>query len=706
MSRSSRSGSTCGWTAVGLLLAAVNCSSSTPATGHGGGPATGGAAGSSGQGGVAGAHHGGGSGAPGGGHGGAGGPTAAGGAAPGGTAGSTSNGGGGAGPDNGGGHGGNPGTSGAGGGAGSGNAGGNSPGGASGAVGCLGANFDIRATKVSGTVTFNGAVADQSAQGQGRLWLRYASGPDDLGASLGSTAGAGGTFSAFVIPGTYDLYYSLVSAGTSVPVNRGTKIKGWIVVGSSPVTLNIDIPVTRLSGTITVNGASLAATPDPGQSQLYLFDGTGDAVIAGPAPTGAYSVPLIPGTYAVAYQSVTAGPALPLNGGIVKTGVGVGSSPATLDIDITAPIVSVVVTVNGGGGATPIVPTGSVTLVNPASNETAILNPSSVSAGSYSGRVLPGTYDLYWSAGTGVNKPGNVRDKVMSGVVVGTSTLSLTVDLPTGSISGTVMVGAVSALDFSSLSAARVASLSLYNPQLGNVQLTVTSAGTYSAGPVPGTYDLDFYGGIGLSPLLLPRNSRTTIQKGIVIGAAPVVLNIAVPVTTVSGTVTLKGAPTSPSTADGYLLELLNDSGDRAILASNPQGGSFSAPILPGTYDLYYTHQGNWSTVLPNNGFTKIRSGVVVGSTPLTLDIDLPASTAAGTISLNGVASSAGPDSLVAVYLVADGEPGVSLTGSSVTGPYSRLLLRGTYQLFYRGSSASGTQPTNSHAPLGCYVVP
>ena len=93
----------------------------------------------------------------------------------------------------------------------------------------------------------NGAQVPQ-ASGTANLSLRNAG--DNV--ALGTTAA--GSYSRLVVPGTYDLYYAVATAGTGVPSNAAVKVQSGIVVES--LALNIDVPTTAVSGTITGTGAA------------------------------------------------------------------------------------------------------------------------------------------------------------------------------------------------------------------------------------------------------------------------------------------------------------------------------------------------------------------------------------------------------------------------------------------------------------------
>ena len=102
--------------------------------------------------------------------------------------------------------------------------------------------------------------------------------------------------------------------------------------------------------------------------------------------------------------------------------------------------------------------------------------------------------------------------------------------------------------------------------------------------------------------------------------------------TTVSGTITVNGGPLTA--IKGFVsVELRNAAGDNVFLGSSR---SYATEVIPGTYDLYATWKDPAASTLVTNSPIKLRSGIVVGTSPLPLDIDVPATTVSGTFTVKG----------------------------------------------------------------------
>jgi hypothetical protein len=411
-----------------------------------------------------------------------------------------------------------------------------------------------------------------------------------------------GTYATVVIPGTYDLYYADTSTSAMAPFNQSAKLQGGIVVGSIPLTLNVDVPGTAVSGAFTVNGSKVPAASSAVGLSLQSADG-GTAMIA-----------------------------------------------QTL--------------------------------------------------GGYTATVIPGTYDVYYevySAETG----GYLQQstKVQSGLVVGSSPLTLNVDVPTTTVSGTITVNGAQVASAGGNGRLTLQSAGAIRP------FATTAAGTYSTPVVPGTYDLTYAAvtvGTGV-----PSNASVKLRSGIVIGTSPQTLDIDIPATTVTGTIRVNGAQVDPSLGTAGL-HLRNAAGDDAPLGTTAIAGPYAQLVVAGTYDLTYAFVSGGSAGInvPLNQSAKLRSGIVVGSTPLALDVDISASMVSGTLSQNGVPYPGPWGSAVATLILQTASGDQATLGSTFSGTYTRYVIGGTYELTYAIKTRAFGIPFNTLGDLGCYKVP
>jgi hypothetical protein len=582
------------------------------------------------------------------------------------------------------------GTGGGGGGGGSGGTGGTGTGGArggsTGAGACAARDIDLPATSISGTVTVRGAAVPEVG-GTGNLTLRNVAGDSAL---LAPTRGA---YAQVVLPGTYDLYYELASPGPSVPGNKLTKLRGGIVVGGTPQTIDFDVAATMVSGTITLNGVSAAGKD--GRANLRLRNASGDDILLGTtAATGSYSALVIPGTYDLYFIVDSSGTGVPPNTlAKLQAGIVVGSTPLVLNIDVPAATVSGTFTLNGAT-VPPVNGWGGALQLRNAAGDSAIV---ATKTGTFTSLLIPGTYDLYYSVlGLSTAIPSNVLAKLQTGVVIGTGAQTLNADVPATVVSGSLTIGGAAVPQTTG-----VAAMSLRNAAGDQAQLATTSTGTYSQLVVPGIYDLYF--GISGAGAGLPGNQSVKLRSAIVVPTSALTLDIDVPVTPVSGTITVNGAQV-PQTRGTGNLSLRTAAGDVVGLGTTATVGAYSRLVVPGTYDLFYS-AGSDVTGVPANTLAKLRTGIVVGPSALALDIDIAATQVSGTFSQNGVPLPGSTGGSAYVYLQGAGGDGATL-GSTAISTYSRYVIPGAYELIYAvNQSASGT-PSNRRADLRCFAVP
>jgi hypothetical protein len=255
------------------------------------------------------------------------------------------------------------------------------------------------------------------------------------------------------------------------------------------------------------------------------------------------------------------------------------------------------------------------------------------------------------------------------------------------------------------------------------VELLPDATGAYSELVVPGTYDL-IYRINGNPPIglgALPASYNTKLRTGIVVGASPLMLDLDIPATTVSGTVTLNGValPPSASKSDGDGSVALSDADGAWAGLGSLRAGSFSALVVPGTYDLVYTAMrdplGDVGAGVPINSFTTFERGVVVGTSTLNLAVDVPAVTVSGAVTSNGIAPADPETDGAGALTLVDAEGNTTRfasipssspdPSSAATGAYSTLLIPGAYELYYQDYFTGPSVPGNEDVDLGCFDV-
>ena len=170
-----------------------------------------------------------------------------------------------------------------------------------------------------------------------------------------------------------------------------------------------------------------------------------------------------------------------------------------------------------------------------------------------------------------------------------------------------------------------------------NARLGDTMVGQGTGSFLPGTYDV--YYRLDKAGPGLPVNHSAKILSGVVVPPGDIVttLDVVVPATPVSAAVTSNGG--IPPGFGGDALRLRTAAGDEAPL------GLSATPVVPGTYDLYYVAAYTLAGGPLNNG-AKLQSGIVVGSTPLTITVDVPRTTVSGKFTIAGSSVRMGTDAV------------------------------------------------------------
>jgi hypothetical protein len=278
--------------------------------------------------------------------------------------------------------------------------------------------------------------------------------------------------------------------------------------------------------------------------------------------------------------------------------------------------------------------------------------------------------------------------------------MTLIIDIPARVVSGTITVNGAQVPQ-----AMGAGNLRLMNAAGDSLTIgSTTTVGTYSRLVIPGTYDLYY----ALSTVTgaagpgVPSNTLAKLQSGIVVGSGPVALDIDVRATPVSGTITVNGAV--PGTDGTGSIVLRNAGGDAAVIGTTANAGAYTRLVVPGTYDVYYRYDGSGLGV-PTNTSAKLRTGIVVGSTPLTLNVDVPARTVSGIFSQNGAPLTNNTGANGNIFIQNASGDRASL-GNTYAGTYTRLLIPGSYEAYWSIRDRGSGVPFNILADLGCFTVP
>jgi len=276
----------------------------------------------------------------------------------------------------------------------------------------------------------------------------------------------------------------------------------------------------------------------------------------------------------------------------VQTVTVAATGTSAIDIDVPAVVTSGTFKI-GGAAVTSTADAGNMSLQTADGDFVAL---GSTSAGTFSMRVVPGTYTLYYGAASaGATAPRNAAAKLQSVTVTPTGTNAFDIDVPSAVAAGTFKINGAAVT-----SATDSGIVSLRNAA-DTIQLGSTSASTYSVRAIPGTYDV--YYQVNTPGASAPRNAFAKIRSGVVVAAGTTAIDIDVPSSSVTGTFRINSA-TVTATTDYGVLSLRN--GSDAIAIGSSYASTFTVRVVPGTYDVYY-QIGAAGTLAPRNSLAKLR---------------------------------------------------------------------------------------------------
>ena len=443
---------------------------------------------------------------------------------------------------------------------------------------------------------------------------------------------------------------------------------------------DVDVPTITLTGKITVGGA----TPMSQAGSVLLVNRTiGDSMLLGRTGDPSYAAKqIVPGTYDIVYQgSSQAGADIPANTrAVLRSGVELKAT-AMLDVDIPVVSLSGKITVNGLKTNSQA---GSVALRG-SDGDAALLGRTG--DGTYGPRlVVPGRYDIVYSYGNGqgtIDVPRNTLARLKQGVDVKQSA-ALDVDIPAVTISGKLTVNG-------QVPMSRSGALSLRSGEDTAFLGTTGDPTGYAARLViPGSYDVVYsliQGVAGMTDV--PRNTAAKVRSADVKQSGP--LDIDVPAVALSGKITVNGQAAQSNAGTVTLREPAGGSGDVAYLGRTGDPSYGPQLVVPGKYDLTYAYNstGQPNIDVPRNSQARFRS-VEVRQTAA-LDVDIPAVSVSGKLTVNGAAT----QSTAGIVLLRNRTTGdaaqLARTGEPTYA--ARLIVRGTYDVYYSFNAAGAQDP-------------
>jgi hypothetical protein len=504
------------------------------------------------------------------------------------------------------------------------------------------------------------------------------------------------SYAANIVPGYYDVIYSVESPGTFVPRNEGAVlIEGQLLLESG----TLDIPVTayNLGGDLLLNGVAFPGN-EFDDALIHLHSETAGTLLLGETKFQSYAdVPVLPDDYEVRYMLETPGGTVPWNEwGLVGLVTVAGDDPA---FDINVVSIEVSGDFRHNGVLMPMVEYDDGNFyLETADGDRAFLENSHFQG--YVKQIIPGTYDVYWELETpGNTVPFNPRARVAADQSVNSGTLDI--DITSHALSGDIALNG-SPFPNTVQHTGRIYLRDQVTGDYNELGLTHETP-SYDHQVVEAAYDVIYEHAQGEN---VPQNEHADV--GEILLNKDSVEDIDVPATTFSVPLFHNGmlfTADQGQQANIWLRDV--DSDDFALLGRTSQQ-TVSAFVVPDLYDVYYTHLNG--DEIPQNSNAVIYENLLIEIPPVRgggLEIHVESIPITGQMLLNDAPFPAQEfnDGELRLVRADDSIP----LGNTHDQNYSlRIIDLGEptyYEVFYGVETLGDSVPRNQNARAMCMVL-
>lgn len=306
--------------------------------------------------------------------------------------------------------------------------------------------------------------------------------------------------------------------------------------------------------------------------------------------------------------------------------------------------------------------------------------------------ALPGTYELVYGIDSGGEMLPRNREAVIAKMDL-VDEVDEIVNIQVGRLMGAITI-AESAPPGSEFDQGNVW---LRNAKNGDsVLLGSTMYGTYDVLVLPGEYELHYEHVVGAG---VPANVDALLGKVTVepLSDVPAVLDIDVPMVGIAGAITIDGDTPPGSAYENARLSLTDGTPGNVFPLSETRYGAYELNVVPGTYAVVYEWVAG-ASVVPANARAVLPT--IVDAYPElaapTIDIPVVAMNGVFTLGEDNAPPPADPTDDGNVFLRQGGDS--VYLGNTAYGAYERLVIPGTYELYFGQDSSRGGVPTNTNA--------
>ncbi|MEM9457867.1 MAG: hypothetical protein AAGF11_27050 [Myxococcota bacterium] len=377
------------------------------------------------------------------------------------------------------------------------------------------------------------------------------------------------------------------------------------------------------------------------------------------------------------------------------------ASDGQFDVDIPRVAVSAEFLLGGEPFVSSIYEHAAIVLVDPATHDRIELGNTADGGTVAPVAVIPGTYEVHYARlGGGLRVPANTSAKVDTVSIPDTESFTLVVDVPAVELEGRFTINGAPPPTGQYENGALV----LLDPATGDeVDLGDTRDGEYRAMVVPGLYHVHYRRRLATNQAPLNADARVISTVEIFAADDPQLLDVDVPVTTLAGALTLDGAtPPDGTYENGRILLRDRLTGDRIVLGQT-RDGAYEAPLVPGDYEVIYERMLGGQQVPVNRA--AVLQQVTLQAGEQSLDIDIATAVISGGLTVAGAPAPADPGDDGVIVLRNPDTGDEATLGNTAEGTYTRRVVQGDYDVYYRQQTSSGGVPANTNAPLGNITV-
>jgi hypothetical protein len=599
-------------------------------------------------------------------------------------------------------------------------------------------DLDLHSVALSGAITLNGAPLPDATASRGALTFVSSDGRTTANVSLGTTGAA--SYALRLPPARYDVNFTPNAAACTATQTSATPCNGGTLRAGVSVTtdgaLDIDISAVTISGAVTLAGAALpTASMSRGAISFAGADGGAPASTPlGSSGAVSYRVTLLRGSYDVRFTgngaacAATPAPAVPCNDGRLRAALPL-TATGVLDLDVPVAHVSGAVTLDGAALPTESAARGALSFAGATGETVGVATTASLGTGgpaSYALALFPGHYDVSFAANAAFCAAASATVPCVGGklkTAVGlTADGGLDLDLHAVTITGAVTVAGAAmptaASDRGTVLFTNVTGGSGSPPSFG-----ASGAASYRMRVLAGTYDVGYVANAALCATKggaappVPCNGGTLMHAAALTGDGA--LDLDLPIATISGAVTLAGAPLPAATADRGALAFV--SRDGAGTVTTPTFGTsgavaYALALWPGSYDVAFAADAALCKAAAAPPAIPCVGGVVASAVMVrgagVLDVDVPTVSLSGAVNLDGAAlptatADRGSISFARVTGEGGGAAGLSL-GTSAAANYAITIVPGHYVVSHVanaalcGGATLPAVPCASQVLLGC----